>query len=248
VSSEAIIRRVDHVYVPLEDPLRAFTYLTEQLELPVAWPLSDYGVFTSGGVSLGNLNLEVLSASDGFVFGSLMRPARIRGIAVEPVSADETFLGELDRRDIPHGPPAPFTPPGASTPMWTNVGIGVVEGTISGVFACKYHFDVEPRRVASKTALDARDGGRLGLIGAAELVMGSPDPDVASERWQRLLDPLAPAAPGRWRFPAGGPDVRIVASTEERCERLVLTLRDPSVDLSELSKVLGGLELDAVAA
>ena len=246
--TETIVRRFDHIYVPLEDPERAFMHLTTDLELPIAWPFEDYGAFASGGVSLGNVNLEVLRASDAFVHGSLVKPARIRGIALEPVSADHEFLAELDRRRLTHSPPMPFTQTGASTPSWTNVAIGVVDSTTSGVFACKYHFDIEAPRATAKAALDAKDGGPLGLVGVAELVLGSRDPGAAAERWQRLLDPLEPVAPGHWSFPAGGPDLRIAASDDERCERLVLTLRDASTDPSELSEALGGLEIDAVGA
>ena len=117
--TEQIVRRFDHIYVPLEDPHRAFAYLTKQLELPVVWPFSDHGAFASGGVSLGNLNLEVVRASENFLFGSLVTPARIRGIAVEPLSTDDAFLAELGRRGLQHGPAAPFTPPGATTPAPT---------------------------------------------------------------------------------------------------------------------------------
>jgi hypothetical protein len=246
--TEAIVRRFDHVYVPLADPERAFVHLTETLQLPVAWPFSDHGAFASGGVSLGNLNLEVLRAGENFVYGSLLTPARIRGIAVEPVSADDAFLAELDRRGLPHSPPMPFTPPGAAGPTWTNIGIGVMTGTTSGAFACKYHFDVAAPRAAAEAELDARDGGALGLIRAAELVLGAPDTDEAIDRWQRLLDPLEPVEDGHWTFPDGGPDLRVLPSSEEGCERLVLALRHAGRDLSELSDVLGGLDLRAVAA
>jgi hypothetical protein len=36
--SEAILRQIDHVYVPLEDAKRAFEFLTDVLNLPEAWP------------------------------------------------------------------------------------------------------------------------------------------------------------------------------------------------------------------
>jgi hypothetical protein len=246
--TEAIVLRFDHAYVPLADPERAFVHLTEKLQLPVAWPFSDHGAFASGGVSLGNLNLEVLRASENFVYGSLLTPARIRGIAVEPVSADDAFLAELDRRGLAHSPPMPFTPPGANNPTWTNIGIGVLAGTTSGVFACKYHFDTGAPRAAARAELDSKDGGPLGLVGAAELVLGAPDADDAIDRWTRLLDPLTPDEYGHWTFPDGGPDLRVVPAPEDGCERLVLALRDDGTDLSELSDALGGLELRAFAA
>jgi hypothetical protein len=40
----------------------------------------------------------------------------------------------------------------------------------------------------------------------------------------------------------------IVEGTEERCDHLVLALRDPDTDLSTLCDVLGGTEIRAVAA
>src|SRR5262245_49076856 len=152
-TAEAIIRQIDHVYVPLDDAKTAFVFLTESLKLPEAWPYADYGFFGSGGVSLGNVNLEALQRND-LPGGTPQHPARITGIAFEPAVEVDEVMRVLDSRGIAHTPPMPYVPPGREDPFWTNVGFDVTEGT----FVCKYHFDVAARRKQLKDELDARSG------------------------------------------------------------------------------------------
>ena len=49
----AVVRRIDHVNVVVPDPLGFFRLLTEQFELPVAWPFTRFPSFESGAAGLG---------------------------------------------------------------------------------------------------------------------------------------------------------------------------------------------------
>jgi hypothetical protein len=48
---------MDHINVVVPDPRALFSFLADQLELPVAWSFTRYPSFASGGVALG-LNIE----------------------------------------------------------------------------------------------------------------------------------------------------------------------------------------------
>jgi hypothetical protein len=101
----AVVRRIDHVNVVVPDRLGFFRLLTEQFELPVAWPFTRFPSFESGAAGLG-INIEAVRYAPG-------RPSPVRedaglyAIACEPVLAEAR--GELARREIPHSPPLRFT-------------------------------------------------------------------------------------------------------------------------------------------
>src|ERR1051325_11486523 len=124
----ALVTRIDHVFVPLADAAAAFRFLCDALALPAAWPFGEYGLFASGGITLGAANLEVVRTSDVFPFFVAQRPARVQGIAFAPVPIDDDFVAELDRRGIGHSGVLPSDEETTGR-LWTNVFFsGVVDG------------------------------------------------------------------------------------------------------------------------
>ncbi|RPJ43473.1 MAG: hypothetical protein EHM21_11480 [Chloroflexi bacterium] len=122
--AEAIVRRVDHLVVRVHSPEPMFKLLTQQLLLPTAWPLTTNPFYTSGGIHLGNLNLEIMQV------GQQARPARPYGIAFELEPYDMS-LPELRARNIPHTPPMPFfivDEQGWQITAWNNVYLGGLMG------------------------------------------------------------------------------------------------------------------------
>ncbi|MGH9199578.1 MAG: hypothetical protein ACRD1T_28090 [Acidimicrobiia bacterium] len=234
-SAQSIIRQIDHVYVPLDDASTAFTFLTDRLGLPEAWPFSEYGLFGSGGVCMGNVNFEALKGAD-FPSGRPQHPARITGIAFDPAIEVDELIGALDSRGIGHTPPMPYVPAGVENISWTNVGVDVSEET----FVCKYHFDVPARRKQLKDELDAREGGALGVIEVTELVIGTSDRERSIEKWSRLLDPLTRAADDSWSV-GDGPGLRLVTSSSDAVEDLVLRVR--SIDGARIAAETAGIEV-----
>jgi hypothetical protein len=97
------VKQLDHLIVRADDPQPLFKLLSETLQLPVAWPLRSYPSFTSGGVALGNLYLEILSCAPQSDSSRNSPDARFAAVAFEVGSLRES-LKELDRRRIPHGP------------------------------------------------------------------------------------------------------------------------------------------------
>ena len=64
VRSSNIVHQIDHILIASSDPNALFSLLTGTLQLPVAWPMTDYGAFASGGVGVGNTNLEIIKETD----------------------------------------------------------------------------------------------------------------------------------------------------------------------------------------
>ena len=126
-----IVRQLDHLVVSVDDPRPLFELLTEKLQLPVAWPMRSYPSFTSGGVTLGNLYLEIIScAPQRDSSGGNSTAARFAAIAFETASLMES-VRELDGRRIPHGPVTPYEQieaDGSRTRLYANVILGKMLG------------------------------------------------------------------------------------------------------------------------
>ncbi len=126
------IKQLDHLIVRADDPQPLFKLLSETLKLPIAWPLRSYPSFTSGGVTLGNLYLELLSCApqrDSSSGNSM--DARFAAIAFEVDSIEES-VHELERRKIPHGPVTPYVQieaDGSKTKLYANVILGKMLGS-----------------------------------------------------------------------------------------------------------------------
>jgi hypothetical protein len=124
--SRPVFKQLDHFIARVEGPRRLFETLTGTLGLPVAWPLASYPAFESGGVALGNLYLELLRCGPR----RESRAGRFCAIAYEATPIAEA-VRELERRGIPHTPPAPYCERGADgkrTPIWSNAVLGRMLG------------------------------------------------------------------------------------------------------------------------
>ncbi len=244
--TESVVHGVDHVYVPLSAAKTAYSVLTETLGLPIAWPYAAYGDFASGGVSLGSLNLEVLRHSDAGPASRAHSPARVQGIALHPV-ATSRLVAELDRRGIAHSPPEIF-PPGASPgtgAMWTHVTLDRLSNPATTVFTCEYHIPGADDYASRQASLDERGGGKLGVTGVREIVISSPQPTEAIDRWQQLLAPLSPTGPGHWEL-EHGPALRIIAGPADTVQQIVVTVRSLAAieqSGSDLVQALHGLAI-----
>jgi hypothetical protein len=125
MTSDTPVKQLDHLIVRVDDPAPLFKLLSETLQLPIAWPLRAYPSFTSGGITLGNLYLELLSC------GTHSTDARFVAIAFEAESLEDS-VRELKHRQVPHGPIVPYVevgPDGKKTKLYSNVILGKVLGS-----------------------------------------------------------------------------------------------------------------------
>jgi hypothetical protein len=121
-TAKPIVKQLDHIVVRVDDPVSLHALFSETLGLPVSWPVQAYPSFTSGGITLGNVNLEILSCGTGRK-ASQSNEARIRAIAFESESLQKT-VAELQRRAIAHTPVLDYEltqPDGQRVAHWANV-------------------------------------------------------------------------------------------------------------------------------
>lgn len=219
----SLVDGVDHVYVPMVPAPEAFAVLTEELRLPAMWPFTSFGSFSSGGVSVGNIKLEIIEANSAAPWCVPQSPPRVTGIAFRPTtSVDERYLAELSARGIVHSPPEYFERDG--NPAWTNLYLSDLIGDSAGAFVCDYKLPQPKDLPLRRRVLQESQGGRLGVLDAVELVITTRETTTGAQRWQRLLDPLQPAAPLTWR-PTVGPALTLARGEQERVDHLTLAVR-----------------------
>lgn len=236
------IRQVDHIMIRADDPAKVYTFFTETLQLPVAWPMvSPRAGVTTGGVGFGNVNVEAINFPEQ---KRRSRPAELLGFALEPASLRES-LAELDRRGISYGELRPLISKGqdgAKNTLWTNVTLrqfsdsdGPSEASIH-IFLSEYsptYVNVAERRARLRSELNARGGGPLGVQRVKEIVVGARDLEASRELWQKLLDPTPPSALNAWQV-GNGPSIRLVSAKENSVQALV-------VDVTSLRRAKGFL-------
>ena len=217
-----LYRQVDHVLLTSSRPKELFALLSETFELPVVWPLSDYGRFGSGGVAMGNVNLEVIKASEQPPSGV---SCQLVGLALEPEPL-QSSVRELDSRRIAHGNAAPFRgrqSNGSIGTLWTTMALPEVSSDSLEVFFCEYAHDVPGRRQRFLEELRSRGGGPLGIHSVREIVCGATDVKRTVERWQKLLQPLRVSPDGAWHI-GGGPAVRVVRADQDQIQELIVNV------------------------
>jgi len=183
------VRQIEHIIVKVKYPAELFQFLTETLDLPVSWPLKTVGgLVTSGGVFLGNINLEVLHAGLFFrLIGAIPRKEGIVGIAFDPWGSLENIVNELDEIGIAHSVLKPFELKGRGTrkTLWTSLNlVNILPG--HQIFYRKFSEEIDERRLKPINEFKKRKGGNLGIDYVKEIVIGYKNESVMEE-WKKLL-------------------------------------------------------------
>lgn len=216
----AIVRKVDHILLSTPEVRPLFSLFSETLGLPVAWPLFPYLQTLSGAVSLGRVNLEVLEplpGNAGPIAGT--EGTQLVGLAFEPPTV-EVAVRELEARGLTHEAPWQFKL--NDWVSWTSVPLRGMPGCPVQLLV-KYNRDQDARWREFESALEQREGGKLGVLGLDEIVVEATDSEAAPERWDRLLAP-APFVSGRWELESG-PAIRLERGREDRLAALMLRVR-----------------------
>lgn len=177
-----LIANVDHIVFMPEKPIEFFKFLSEELQLPVAWAYEDFGEFSCGGVTAGNINLESYHNPND----SVTTLSKTTGIAFEPAINTDSFVKELTKNGINH-----FALPEYEE-MWTNT---VLTDMLPGsqIFSCEYHFPKEAlefQRMGQKEKLEKVDGGPLGIEYVNKITLEVTDLETCKNKWNKLLYPI----------------------------------------------------------
>lgn len=190
VRAEQVSRRVDHVVIEADDEEELFSFFTDVLGLPTAWPVAKWGFIHEGGVGVGNCNLGCNHTLDP----NADPTPTVRAIALEPAGALPAVVEELERRGLTltepmaSGPIAlPDTEPFAPWQRgWTTVMIfGAPLDPLP--FICAYDHDVEERARAEGVTFDATHGGAFGITDLRAVIVHTDDVDGVTASWATLL-------------------------------------------------------------
>lgn len=184
-----LINQIDHVLIQTEHVYEVFDILSEVLDIPVVWNIKSYGgIFTSGGICFGNINVEILSYAKFLrIFGIVPNKDGIIGIAFEPDNSIEDTCKMLDEIKIDHGKPKPFSGKvaGEKKTLWTNLCLKNMLSKFQ-IFFCKYTFDVGERRNKFNKKLTEKNGGLLGVEYIKEVKIGCSNSKNLN-LWKKLL-------------------------------------------------------------
>lgn len=206
------------------------------LGLPVAWKFAEYGPISSGGISLGNLNVEL---------GSGITPEAGNQFATFEPPALKGLTEDLDERGIKHGKPIPTK--AGSRLLYTRVVLPTYSQAkrITTQF-CAYAFP------SGKPTTKA-PANRAGVINVSRVIMNTEDPDS----WDKLFAP-SEASPGNVYSFSSGPLVQLeksgnasIASIEVRVKKVskaARAFRDVGIEVEAGVVRLGTLGLRLVAA
>lgn len=168
------------------------------LGLPSAWKFSEYGPISSGGVRLGNLNVELGSgtsplAGDQF---ATFEPPGLKGLTAR-----------LDARGIKHGKPVPTK--AGSKLLYTRVVLPTYsEVNSSTVQFCAYAFPTGKPSVKAPA-------NKAGLVNVPRVVLNTKRP----ASWAKLLAPARASHGNTYRLPSG-PLVQLNKSNRNSIARL----------------------------
>lgn len=157
------IKKVEHFYISSNNALNIFQILTEQFGLPVVWDYQNWGNFSSGGVTLGNVVLELIESESA-------QSLTYYGIALEPSQSLKRTKLYLDSVNISHGRIS-------KAAAWSTMSLTNLLPDNINLFLCDYHdrdfISLDRKKAADKLVVN--NGGVLGIQFLKEIVIGTKD-------------------------------------------------------------------------
>jgi len=247
-SEKGIVNRIDHVLIVPENPSKFFSFLSEELQLPIVWNYQSFGDFSTGGVFSGNVNLEVLHHN------GLEAETSIGGIAFEPLGTTEETITQMDQRKIKYKEPVFNGKPVVNNgkvdkrKCWTTTDIeNILPG--SWIFFCEYYFDKAKRQLRNKERkelLEERNGGPLGIEYVSEISL-MVDSENRMKDWRNLLAPVNEKT--NYVFEIGdGPTIRFVKSDRNCIYAIRFHVKSIETVRSYLvgNKIIGNGDVDVI--
>jgi len=219
------IKQVDHIMVQVPEPEQVYQIFRGELGLPVAWPMVNYGSFSTGGVSFGNVNMELLNSSQEMrQQGLIPKDNGIVGVAFQPLTTLESTAKVLDAHQVPRSAIIPFniTENGTPSTLWYNLELSrMMPGSM--IFYCEYTFNQTGFRQRMEHSLASANGGSLGITRMKEITMEYADKSVL-EQWQMLL-PEVTGGPPELRDGGNGVTVHLKKSGRNAISSITLQVK-----------------------
>lgn len=182
------ISRIDHVGIYTGRPDQVFRFFTDDLCLPVAFPLTTYPSYTTGSIALGNCFLEITKLYLGDLLGTNLW--------------QRLFLAAT-RRSTPR-------PSQARSPVVRHTGVALLLRSFPAgmpVVTAYYRNLEQHARAVSRSPLAECGGGALGIECVHRVTVGAAD----WQPWTRLTGEQADQHSLIVRYPEG-PTLEVLAS------------------------------------
>ncbi len=189
------IEKIEHFYLSSTNSESLFRTLTDDFDLPIVWEYQDWGAFTSGGVTLGNVVLELLDSKT-------TKHNRPFGIALEPSHSLKRTLPVLAKTDISHGRVE-------ESNHWSLLSVKEILPDSIHLFLCDYHHrkTVSQNRKQASEKLHGSEGGVLGIQSLEAIVINTHDPEGYGNKLAEL--PGIIQEEGQFHF-SKGPSLKLV--------------------------------------
>lgn len=197
--TQAVFRGVDHVMARVANAEALMRFFSDELGLPVSWPLQRAAFATYGWITLGNANLEFWAAADNGDLPENCKPPVFHGFALDPECLAES-VAALSARGVACKAPRPYVTvnsSGAEATNFTNAVILDASSPSCCVFFCEWgangaifpwpeKLTASARQAREAKALADAGGGALGAIGLGEIRMATPDARGAMSTWRAI--------------------------------------------------------------
>ena len=231
-----LVSKIDHILIEPENSYEFFSFLTDDLKLPVAWEYKNYENFMSGGVFCGNINLESISTD------LVNTDSAICGIAFEPEFSTEETICELDHQFISHGFPVIM-----DSYVRTTINDILPD---SWIFFCEYLIDKEKlkkSREIKQKELNKRDGGALGIEHVLEVTIKIKT-ETFIEKWKRLI-PLNKSAEDIYIYSESSPNIHFIKSDKNEIESITFKVKslEKARNFLAVNNMLGSESIDSIS-
>jgi len=202
---------------------RLFIFFRDNFQLPEVWPFYQHETFASGGLSLGNVVLEFVSLPKE---DPNPWKTEFRGVALEPTMDAIATSAELSERNLSHTEIQSYkslVPGSQVVAEWSSIGLSNLPPENADIFFCDYNDRerVEKGRKEARSELARQGGGALGIIDAAEIIVGVKNIKEARRKWSALLSPSPRISNDAFLFNTG-PAIRLVQTKSPGIKGIIL--------------------------
>ena len=225
----AQVNKIEHFFLssPRADSL--FHFFNAKLGTPAVWDYNNWGSFSSGAVSLGNVAFEFVSYPGVTI-------TRFDGIALEPKQPLEEFIKILDHNKVSHDTieANTYVSNDGSIGGWSNLNLKNLLPDEAGLFICDYkkRDQIFKNRQTSADSLKKNNGGPLGILFLKEIVIASTNYRSQTVELAKLPG-IKRNAHNLFSFEQG-PSIRLKNSNLNGIEKIVLKVNS----LEETKKYL----------
>lgn len=228
-----VFRGVDHVMARVADAEPLMRFFSEELGLPVSWPLQRAEFATYGWIALGNANLEFWAAADNGDLLENCKPPVFHGFVLDPERLAQS-VSILTSRGVECKPPRSYKTTdsgGVEATNFTNAVILDASSPSCCVFFCEWDANgtifpwpekltSSQRQAREARALADAGGGVLGAIGLGEIRMTTPDISGAMSAWRAITGSASgPICLGR------GVRLELIDGPEHKIESIAIEVR-----------------------